>query len=312
MEDIKKNITAVKAFLFEHKCIDSKYSKVWAGTTENIKEYFKLMNWEQTKKVLTVCSSGDHILNLINKGITEIDTFDINPLTFPYLNLKIAFILAFDYEDYFNFFNKLCIASRSEIQEYEIFTFVKPYLETPYNFFWEELFQENIIKNKHSSIESGLLGKFCMNYIPSHTSKLRNQWIHGKNEYNKTKENLKKCTINFKCSSIENIPNNFSKEYDKILLSNIADYLHISPINFDKFVKNELSPMLNVNGEILTAYIYHFIDNGEYRGIHFKSNYDSNYSVFENDYQVFKVNNIDDFGTYEYGSKDAVLVYKKR
>lgn len=42
------------------------------------------MNWGQTKKVLTVCSSGDHILNLINKGVTEIDTFDINALTFPY------------------------------------------------------------------------------------------------------------------------------------------------------------------------------------------------------------------------------------
>lgn len=150
-----------------------------------------------------------------------------------------------------------------------------------------------------------------MNFISSHTSKLRNQWICEKSEYDKTKENLKKCTINFKFSSIENIPNNFSKEYDKILLSNIADYLHISPINFDKFVKNGLSPMLNVNGEILAAYIYHFIDNGECRGIHFKNSYDSNYYVFENDYQVFKVNNIDDFGTYEYGSKDAVLVYKK-
>lgn len=95
-----------------------------------------------------------------------------------------------------------------------------------------------------------------MNFISSHTSKLRNQWICEKSEYDKTKENLKKCTINFKFSSIENIPNNFSKEYDKILLSNIADYLHISPINFDKFVKNGLSPMLNVNGEILAAYIY--------------------------------------------------------
>lgn len=50
MEDIKKSITVAKFFLFGHKCVDSNYSKVWAGTTENIKEYFKLMNWEQTKK----------------------------------------------------------------------------------------------------------------------------------------------------------------------------------------------------------------------------------------------------------------------
>lgn len=70
--------------------------------------------------------------------------------------------------------------------------------------------------------------------------------------------------------------------------------------------------MLNTDGSILAAYIYHFIDNDKYRGLHFKNSYDCNFSPSTNEYQVFEVNNIDDFGSYEYGSKDAVLMYKKR
>ena len=312
MENIEKSIIAAKKFVFDDKFVDQKYSKVWFGTTENIKEYFELMEWEQVKKVLTVCSSGDHILNLVNKGVIKIDSFDINPLTFPYLNLRIAFILAFDYEDYFKYFNKLSIASRSETQEYEIFSLIKSYLPVPYNFFWEELYRENLSRNKHSCIECGLLGKFCMHHIPFCTSKLRNQWMYEKSEYEKTKQNLKKCIINFKYANVLDIPHIFSERYDKILLSNIADYLHTPSDRFDKFVRNELASMLNINGEILAAYIYHFIDNGEYRGIHFKNSCDSNYSVFENNYQILEVSNINDFGSCEYGSKDAVLVYKKK
>lgn len=311
MKDIEKSIVNAKSFIFDHKCFDKKYSRVWAGATENIKEYFELMKWEEIKKALTVCSSGDHILNLVNKGVKEIDAFDINPLTFPYLNLRIAFIQAFDYKDYFKFFNKLSIASHSEIQEYEIFSIVKSYLKYPYNIFWEELFSENIKRNKHNIMEPGLLGKICKHYIPFGTSKLRNQWMYEKSEYEKTKHNLKNCTINFKCTDVLDVPNIFSKGYDKILLSNIADYLPKSTIEFDSFIRNELASILNTNGEILAAYIYHFIDNGERRGIHFKNSYDSNYYVFENNYQIFEVNNVDDFGSYEYASKDAVLVYKK-
>ncbi len=312
MEDIEKSIAASKAFLFDGKVVDSRYNRVWFGATENIREYFELMNWEQVKKVLTVCSSGDHILNLINKGIPEIDSFDINPLTFPYLNLRMAFIMAFTYEDYFKFFNKLSIASRNEIQEYEIFSRIKPYLKVPYNVFWEELFHENMMKNKHNSIEPGLLGKYCRNYIPFCTSRLRNLWLYDKNAYETTKENLTKCTITFKCANLLDLPRLFSKGYDKILLSNIADYLLMSSNDFDNFIRTYLAPMLNTDGSILAAYIYHFIDNDKYRGLHFKNSYDCNFSPSTNEYQVFEVNNIDDFGSYEYGSKDAVLMYKKR
>ena len=72
MKDIEKSIIAAKKIVFDDKCFDPKYSKVWYGTTENIKEYFELIEWEQVKKVLTVCSSGDHILNLVNKGVKEL------------------------------------------------------------------------------------------------------------------------------------------------------------------------------------------------------------------------------------------------
>ena len=316
MEDIEKNIIAAKSFVFDNNCIDKNYSKVWFGSTENIQEYFELLKWEQVKKVLTVCSSGDHILNLVNRDVFEIDTFDINPLTFPYLNLRMALILSFDYEDYFSFFDKLSIASRSESQEYEIFLRIKPFILPPYDFFWEELYRENSLRNKHNSMQPGLLGRICMHYIPDCTSKLRNRWLYNQNEYEKTKQNLQKCNISFKCLNVLDITQNFLGEYDRILLSNIADYLQAPFIDFDNkkfdaFIRNELATILNANGEILAAYIYHFIDNGEFRGVHFKNGCDSNYSIFKNNYQILEISNIDDYGSKEYRSKDAVLVYKK-
>lgn len=94
MVDIEKGFNETVEFLYGDNSITPNCSNVWYGTTESIRSYFELLNWENVNKVLTVCSSGDHVLNSICYSAKYIDAFDINPLTFPYLQLKIGLILA--------------------------------------------------------------------------------------------------------------------------------------------------------------------------------------------------------------------------
>lgn len=108
MKNIEEEIINVKDFLF-NKNYRSNYSKVWYGTTETIREYVEVLDWKDVSRVLTVCSSGDHLFNLINQGIKKVDSFDINPLTYPYFKLRKAIMLANDYKNFYKFLGKLSI-----------------------------------------------------------------------------------------------------------------------------------------------------------------------------------------------------------
>lgn len=300
MGDIEKEIIAAKSFLFGDNSVDKRCQKVWYGATESIKDYFDQLNWEKVKKILTVCSSGDHIFNLVNKGISRIDTFDKNPLTFPYTNLRMALLLASSYDEFFKYFESLTIYSRSEQEEYEIFSMIKPFIRKPYDYFWEELYKENLEKNKHGKLKPGLLSKMCIDYSSPKRGKVQNLYLSSEEEYNITKQNLADVDITFQCADIYEISNIFEGGYDKILLSNIWNY--INPLNkrkFYDFIVNQLNPMLNTDGETLAAYLYNL---GALNSIAVS---DSNYHLIE-----IPARNID--GDIDNYHNHGVLVYKKK
>ena len=66
-----------------------RFNSIYPFTSENIAGYMKDLDLTD-KKVITVTGSTDHILNAVLQGATEITTFDINPLTKPYMDLKIS------------------------------------------------------------------------------------------------------------------------------------------------------------------------------------------------------------------------------
>ena len=79
----------------------TKYSTLYFWTNENINAYLSLFPMEMYENALSVLSSGDHIFNLIQRGILDIDTFDSNLLTKYYaLGLKKAMILKYSYKDF--------------------------------------------------------------------------------------------------------------------------------------------------------------------------------------------------------------------
>lgn len=313
MESIEQEIIDAKDFLFNNNSTKSACRKVWYGTTETIKDYMKVLNWKDTNRVLTVCSSGDHIFNLINQGIREIDSFDINPLTYPYFILRKAIMMTHSYKDFYIFLQKLSIASSNEKQEYQLFSSIKSSIDKPYDYFYEELYSENLKANVHDITNPGLLSKMCMNYIDYQTSKLRNKYYANEEEYEKTRNNLKNSSVTFKCTDIKNLPSVFHNKYDKIFLSNIADYFPINEKEKDiyKYIVTNLKPMLSKSGEILAAYIYNYIVDNEKQGIRFKCNPCTNSTLFEKDLEVLQVNNIDSWTNSKTSNKDAILIYRK-
>lgn len=79
-----------------------KFKKVYPFTTENIAGY--MHNLDLTgKKVITVTGSGDHALNAILRGSTDITCFDVNPHSKDYSRDKIDAILSLSYEDFIRY-----------------------------------------------------------------------------------------------------------------------------------------------------------------------------------------------------------------
>ena len=82
---------------------DNYYNKMYTLTNEEINLYFPKFKL-QDGKVLTVASSGDHILEAILYGAKEIHAFDKNPFAFYMTKLKIAAVKSLNNREYRKFF----------------------------------------------------------------------------------------------------------------------------------------------------------------------------------------------------------------
>ena len=84
------------------------FDKVYPFTNEYITGYLDYVNFTGKSSALSVLSSGDHTFSLITKGITNIDTFDVNGLTeFYSLGLKRALITIFSYTEFLEFIDAI-------------------------------------------------------------------------------------------------------------------------------------------------------------------------------------------------------------
>ena len=128
-----------------------RFNSIYPFTSENIAGYMKYLNLTG-KKVITVTGSTDHILNVILQGAAEITTFDINPLTKPYMDLKISALKNLSYED---FINLLLFESNMNL-DYSIISSLDMSDES--KMFWlEQLskFDNNGIELRNSSLFKG-------------------------------------------------------------------------------------------------------------------------------------------------------------
>ena len=190
-----------------------RFNSIYPFTSENIAGYMKDLDLTG-KKVITVTGSTDHILNAILQGATEITTFDINPLTKPYMDLKISALKNLSYK---NFIKLLLFESNINL-DYSIISSLNMPNES--KMFWlEQLskFNNNGIELRNSSL-------FNTKYFNPNSKLWQNLYLE-KNKYNLLKQRLKYANISFINSSLNDLK--IDEHFDYMFLSNISDYLNL-------------------------------------------------------------------------------------
>lgn len=190
-----------------------RFNSIYPFTSENIAGYMKELDLTD-KKVITVTGSTDHILNAVLQGATEITTFDINPLTKPYMDLKISALKNLSYK---NFIKLLLFESNINL-DYSIISSLNMPNES--KMFWlEQLskFNNNGIELRNSSL-------FNTKYFNPNSKLWQNLYLE-KNKYNLLKQRLKYANISFINSSLNDLK--IDEHFDYMFLSNISDYLNL-------------------------------------------------------------------------------------
>lgn len=233
---------------------DSKYETLYAHATEDMRTYYTEFNHPKT--FLSICASGDQIINAILTGATVIDAFDSNRLCRYGLNLKLAALKALTKEElilYYETFNPY------------LFTKIAEYLDEPSLIYWFNVYQIS-----GPEMIGAIIKDFIFAYKKLDRSVIIdiNPYLKGSN-YQKVRENLSKTTINYIDSDLYNLPSHLgNKKYDAMNFSNIYEYINFgrqtSPARAEKyysFLMNYLYPKLNEGGTMMAAYVYSYSDS---------------------------------------------------
>ena len=263
------------------------YGKLYHHTNENLKAYIPDMH---NKKVLTVSSSGDHLLNIMTNGTFRIDTFDINRFSPLYQNLKL-----------FSIRNLCCEES------YEFLNLLNPELYFKFNQFLpnkERKFFNFVFNHDYDEIA------YKMFYLQN-IDNIKNNNYFNLDVLKFLKNNLRRLENNHFCTNIYGLTNYIDGNYDYIFLSNISQYIK----NVDDFLHfiGYLRLYLNKDGSIYFAYIYENEVRDVISGI--KSINEFFYKRFDCTKYYDLIDNIDvlSFESAEYPetSKDSVLILRK-
>lgn len=243
----------------------SKYQKCYLNTNEKISGYINTIQGK--KRALTVLASGDHLLNLINKGIKEIDTFDTNLLTKYYVfGLKFAMIRKYDYKDYLTTYKKLIDKNTSLEEITSILNDLLKYMDNLYKNFWEYIIEYNykIQKNNINSLNLFEMLFICFNNLEKNIN--NNLYLAGKEEYKKTRELIKKAKITFKNEDALILDRLYNDTYDVCMLSNILDYFgnfyrrNNKIFNYKELddYKNRILNLIDKDGILFLKYIFNY------------------------------------------------------
>ncbi|MFC1696780.1 DUF3419 family protein [Nanoarchaeota archaeon] len=283
-------------------------SQIYSFTTENLSGYLPKLPLEGAK-VLTVCGSGDSIINSYMLGADEVVAFDINKLSGYYTDLKLATLNNLDHNRFKQFFMRQSKDGQPNTDALNYQTYES--LRNQLNSTSKHLFDKGFKINNYDGQRLRESSLFNNKYDHNELKIFSNPYLQSEENYEKAKSNLKNTTwIN---SPVQSVADKLEKSFDIILLSNIADYAHLiysrreDYLNsFAKEIIIPLSNILNSKGEICAAYVYDAektdyrsqIDNPKIRRSVFKSS-GLNYSE-------------EHFDSVIPGKKDAVVLLQKQ
>ena len=305
--DIDAALELIKFKIFYIGDNFSKYSAIYPFTNENINNYFDRLNIKN-KSILTVASSGDHIIESIIRNCKSVKAFDINVLTKYYIDLKMAAIKALDYNEFINFF--ILEKNNQDVFNNETYLKIRPFLSEKSVIFWDYLY---------SHYSGMVIRKSKLFFKTEESYKLLTHFVSYLNpdNYYYLKDILNNHQIyfniekNFNNYNLTEIYNSYNKKFDIILLSNIADYLdeiYKKDIvcRFQKYILNDLSNLLNDDGIICLAYLF-WADMIKQRSIPLINRRKVINKYFNKNFEEWLIDN----STIKDCSNDHVLIYKR-
>ncbi|MBQ9834440.1 MAG: hypothetical protein IJO33_04545 [Bacilli bacterium] len=233
------------------------YAGFYHITNEKASEIIEKTTVTDKMKALCVLAGGDQVFNLINAGIKNIETFDINRLTEYYaLGFKKRAIECLSYEEYIkllSYYRGWYVKTHHNLQP-EIEKYVIENMEEEYKWFWQQF--------KYALQQEGCNPSIFHLSIGSGEKNItKNIYAKDEETYKKFQKLLREAKITFTQSSITELPEKFGL-YDLVYLSNILDY----PRDFYGDKENPLysalellnriyEQNLNCPGEILMTYL---------------------------------------------------------
>lgn len=246
--DIKKAIEIILNKKVVNTSLDFKeYGRVNFATNEQLRELFEKFDFSKSTKALSVLSSGDQPLNMICKGVKNLDTFDINRLSEYYaIGIKLAAMRVFNYKEFISFINKI-----HDIDSVSIIKYVTSCSDVKYKKFWDEI----LYVTKYAGVSPLVISEIDITKV--------NLYCANEELYKKTKSNLEQASINFFNMDVAEIPNKLSS-YSFIYLSNILDYYlmgRLKDLSYEEILKrkvNLIKKIYNHNLEYNGEFVYNY------------------------------------------------------
>lgn len=246
-------------YLETKKTLFNKYDLVYSFTNERLSEFYKKLNY--TDKVLTVASSGDHMLHSVLGGAKEITLFDINLLTQYYIDLKVTAIKNLTLEEFFEFFVEDSHFYFPRLK-YEIFKKFCNKLPIQSFEYWNTLYEMK--KGKFNDLD--LLAIFEFSSFQCHENC---KYINEK-YYKKLSYLLNDIQLEFINTDIFEIHKYLKGLYSTMIFSNISGYFNDGQKQkYLKYIKEELSKFLIEKGMIQYSYNYYYNEKCKYNDENF-------------------------------------------
>lgn len=216
---------------------------IYPFTNENLFEYYNKIL--ENKKVLSVISSGDHILHAVLAGAKEIVGFDINRFCKYYCALKIAMIKTYDIHEFESLIHEFVCGSNKIEVTIKILKDVQKYLLKQEISFWNIYLK--ILNDK----------KYFDLFTSDGALLYNNDYLDiDYDTYKPLQEKLFDSNIRYIDCGINKITQ-LNEKFDVIYLSNILALINNSEFNCNFL--NELSKILNKNG-IIYDYCFEKMD----------------------------------------------------
>ena len=231
----------------------STFATLYPFTTENIRGYMSSLDLTD-KKVLTIGSSGDQILNAILYGAEDLTCFDKNRFVPYYYELKKTALLMLSREEFLDFLslrqNPNTFRDNANAFAYSTYRQLRPMLEEETRYFWDQLYWKtsgSLIRNRLFNIEEyrGTILQKINGYLED-------------DAYEQLKEKVSKATVQFLCCEMKELSCHLKQSYDVVFLSNVLGY-EIEETESKESLENWLLPLVDhttKDGLIYLAYLY--------------------------------------------------------